>query len=255
MCRFTAYIGPKIPLERVVVLPVHSLLEQSHNATEAKLAVNGDGFGVAWYAEQVRPGLYRDVLPAWSDGNLTDFCRLVESRLFLAHVRASTIGRTLRVNCHPFTFGAWSFMHNGRIGDFLRIRRALEESLPDALYHACQGTTDSELLFLLLLSHGLEHDPYAAIQRTVQHIVDLQGSGIEPTRLTCALSDGARVIAFRHSSDRRSPSLYVGREAGAGGHVVASEPIDGLPHAWEPVAEGTILTVDGIVQRVQTLAA
>ena len=51
MCRLSAYLGPEIPLQNIVVLPKHSLLEQSQAATEAKLAVNGDGFGVAWYKE------------------------------------------------------------------------------------------------------------------------------------------------------------------------------------------------------------
>ena len=30
-------------------------------------AVNADGFGLAWYGERPEPGLYRDVMPAWSD--------------------------------------------------------------------------------------------------------------------------------------------------------------------------------------------
>lgn len=45
MCRLFAYLGPDIPLGQIVVEPSHSLLEQSQSATEAKLAVNGDGFG------------------------------------------------------------------------------------------------------------------------------------------------------------------------------------------------------------------
>ena len=170
MCRIAAYAGPAIPLERIIVTPNHSLLDQSQNATEAKLAVNGDGFGVAWYSHQERPGLYRDVLPAWSDGNLTNLCRMVEARLFLAHVRASTVGETSRSNCHPFTSGRWAFMHNGIVGDFLQIRRILEAKLPDALYLERRGTTDSELFFLLMLANGLDQDPFDATRRApAQH--------------------------------------------------------------------------------------
>ena len=90
MCRLTAYMGPEIPLENIIVKPKHSLLVQSHDAREAKLAVNGDGFGIAWYGDVPEPGLYKDTFPAWSDENLPSICRLVKSRLFLAHVRAST---------------------------------------------------------------------------------------------------------------------------------------------------------------------
>ncbi len=131
MCRIAAYAGPSIPLENIIIRPKHSLLEQSQHATEAKLAVNGDGFGIAWYDDGPEPGLYRDVLPAWSDGNLTSLCRMVRSRLFLAHVRASTVGETSRQNCHPFTFGKWSFCHNGQVPHFPAIRRRLEAALPD----------------------------------------------------------------------------------------------------------------------------
>ena len=49
MCRLVAYSGVPCALESVITLPPHSLIEQSHAATEAKLSVNGDGFGFAWY--------------------------------------------------------------------------------------------------------------------------------------------------------------------------------------------------------------
>ena len=237
MCRFTAYIGPEIPLERIVVLPTHSLLEQSQNATEAKLAVNGDGFGVAWYTNEERPGLYRDVLPAWSDGNLNDLCRMVRSKLFLAHVRASTVGETSRTNCHPFRYGKWTFMHNGQIGDFARIRRQLEEKLPDELYAARQGTTDSELFFLTLLANGLNEDPLRAVNASILQISKIQVTLSQPNRITCALSDGEFVYAFRYSSDGKSPSLYFGKELDSGGSVLASEPLDVTKNRWRALGE------------------
>lgn len=237
MCRFVAYAGPSIPIERIVVLPQHSLLEQSQHATEAKSAVNGDGFGIAWYGDQENPGVYRDVLPAWSDGNLVDFCRMVHSRMFLAHVRASTIGETSRNNCHPFSYGPWSFMHNGQLGDFNRIRRQLEQLLPDRFYNAQRGSTDSEMLFLLLLSNGLEQDPIGAIRKTITEIEQVQGDLLKPNRISAAFSDGSSVYAFRYSSDNKSPTLYHGNQMESGGLAIASEPIDGNAQNWTPVAD------------------
>jgi glutamine amidotransferase len=111
MCRWAAYIGAPIFLEEIVSRPGHSLIHQSHCATECKTAINADGFGIAWYGERPEPGLYRDVLPAWSDPNLRSLTAQVKSRLFLAHVRASTGTATSRNNCHPFAVGRWSFMH------------------------------------------------------------------------------------------------------------------------------------------------
>ena len=70
MCRWAAYLGEPVFLEDFVTAPRHSLIAQSHHALEAKTATNGDGFGIAWYGGRPEPGLYRDVLPAWSDCNL-----------------------------------------------------------------------------------------------------------------------------------------------------------------------------------------
>ncbi|MEM1284546.1 MAG: class II glutamine amidotransferase [Pseudomonadota bacterium] len=244
MCRLAAYLGSPIPLGRIIVEPAHSLLDQSQHATEAKLAVNGDGFGFAWYDDNPEPGLYRDVLPAWSDGNLPSLCRMVRSRLFLAHVRASTTGETSRVNCHPFVHEGWSFMHNGQVGDFASIRRPLEAKLTDSLYMARRGSTDSELLFLLLLTHGLKDDPHAAILAVLDLLRahSVYGAGRDAVRLTCVFSDGKTIYAFRHASDDRCPTLYV-QATREGGWTLASEPLDGDASNWAEVPTETLITL------------
>ena len=249
MCRLTAYLGPEIALEKIIVLPRHSLLHQSQSATEAKLEVNGDGFGIAWYDHRhlqgERPGVFRDVLPAWSDGNLTSICRMVWSPLFMAHVRASTVGETSRSNCHPFTYQNWSFMHNGQIADFVRIRRGLEALLPDELYNVRCGTTDSELLFLLALANGLQQDAKRAMEKTVDQIKALQGEVDKPNRLTCVFADGDAVYGFRHSCDGKSPTLYVSDKLESGGKSFASEPLDGRPDNWLGLEEDQFTCLDG----------
>ena len=232
MCRLAAYLGPARPLADVVIAPRHSLLVQSQEAQEAKLSVNGDGFGIAWYGALPDPGLYKDTLPAWSDGNLLSLCRHINSGLFLAHVRASTEGETARANCHPFRHGTWSFMHNGQIGAFPLLRRKLEATLSDTLYAARTGSTDSELLFLLLLQAGLADDP----ARACADVIDLlhrtaEQAGERPFfRLTCVLSDGTRLYAFRYASDGRVPTLYC--SGALGGLTLASEPLTGNAADW-----------------------
>ncbi len=62
MCRWAAYRGDPLYLEELVSSPAHSLIEQSHCATRAKTATNGDGFGIAWYGDRPEPGRYRDIL-------------------------------------------------------------------------------------------------------------------------------------------------------------------------------------------------
>ncbi len=244
MCRLIGYAGPPIALERIVTRPRHSLLKQSQHAHEAKLAVNGDGFGMAWYMpDEAAPGQYRDVLPAWSDGNLPSLCRVIRSGMFLAHVRAGTTGATSRDNCHPFTHGRWSFAHNGQIAGFDGVRRGLEAALPDDLYAKRQGTTDSEVFFLTMLHLGLEDDPLGAAARAIARVETAQG-GPAANRFACVMSDGARIIGFRASGDGRAPTLYLSRaELDHGGTALASEPLDGVAQNWIALDEDAAVTI------------
>ncbi|PJI93048.1 glutamine amidotransferase [Yoonia maricola] len=255
MCRIAAYTGPDIPLENIIVRPAHSLLEQSQHATEAKLAVNGDGFGISWYGAYETPGLYRDVLPAWADDNLINLCRMVRSHHFIAHIRASTVGETSRANCHPFTFGKWSFCHNGQIPHFKAIRRRMLAALPDYLFDAMQGTTDSEMIFLILLANGLEDDPAEAMRATLDQIGPMGEDG--PTKLTCVFSDGQSLYAFRHASSGQAPSLYASGILDNGGRSLASEPLCGVALRWTEVPTDTIciLTADGLTMTPLTAQA
>lgn len=245
MCRWAAYLGEPVFLEDIVTVPEHSLLAQSHHALEAKTATNGDGFGIAWYGDRPEPGRYRDVLPAWSDCNLRSLCRQIRSGLFLAHVRASTGGATNRDNCHPFVSGRWSFMHNGQIGGFERLRRRLETDLPDSLYGEIQGTTDSELFFLMTLAQGLDTDPQGAVERAVASVIEASlSAGIEPAlKLTAAFSDGEKLHAVRFSTLGSAPTLYAGTISGGGGRCLVSEPFDRNRPCWEAVPPGSFVTV------------
>ncbi|MDZ7602320.1 MAG: class II glutamine amidotransferase [Hoeflea sp.] len=245
MCRWAAYRGTPIPLEQIVSAPGHSLIEQSHRATEAKTATNGDGFGIAWYGERPEPGLYRDVLPAWSDCNLRSLARQIRSPLFLAHVRASTGGATSRDNCHPFVYGTWSFMHNGQIAGFEHIRRPMEAALSDRLYQARHGTTDSELLFLLAIEFGLDTDPAEAFARAIRFaLAQSERAGLaELIRFTAAFSDGATLYAIRYSTDAHAPTLYSAPMCGGLGHCLVSEPFHDTDAKWHEIPAGSFVTL------------
>ncbi len=238
MCRLAAYLGPERALADVIVAPKHSLLVQAQDAQEAKLAVNGDGFGIAWYGTRPDPGLYKDVLPAWSDRNLLNLCTHISAPLFLAHVRASTEGETSRTNCHPFTYENWSFMHNGQTGSFAKLRRPLEAVLSDDLYALRTGSTDSELIFLLMLQFGLQDSPDQACRAVIAqfHKAAEEQNVVPFFRMTCVLSDGQNLYGFRYASDGRYPTLYMSRSFLSGGLVLASEPLDANSANWQPVA-------------------
>ncbi|GGE07310.1 class II glutamine amidotransferase [Aureimonas endophytica] len=243
MCRFLAYAGPPVFLEQLLVRPQASLIAQASSAREAKTRVNADGCGVGWYGEREEPGLYRGILPAWSDANLVSLCRQIRARLFLAHVRAATSGEVATANCHPFAHGRHLFMHNGQIGGYDRLRRRVDALIPDELYPARKGTSDSEAIFLAALGAGLDTDPVDAMTRTLARIVAAvrpEETG-EPLRFAAVHSDGAVLHAFRWASDGLPPSLYCRAEGD--GLVIASEPCDENGGGWAPIPSGGLLTV------------
>jgi predicted glutamine amidotransferase len=254
MCRFLAYRGDAVLLESLVAAPDHSLIEQSLHAREGKTATNGDGFGLGWYGERQEPGLYREIRPAWSDENLRSICAQVRSRLFFAHVRASTGTATTRANCHPFSAGRFMFMHNGQIGGWATLRRRIEAMIPDSLYEMRQGTTDSEAILLAALADGLKYDPALAIGRTLGriHALMLEAGITAPLRFTAALTDGDTLWAFRWASDDRPPTLYW--RCDQRGLIVVSEPIDTGTQDWHAIPSGHFaLAVPGEEVRVTSM--
>lgn len=253
MCRWAAYTGAPIFLEEIVSQPGHSLIAQSHEAVECKTAINADGFGIAWYGEREQPGLFRDVLPAWSDPNLRSLTAQVRSGLFLAHVRASTGTATSRNNCHPFVVGKWSFMHNGQIGGYENFRRDADMMVPEDLYQFRKGATDSEALFLVALGEGLESDPPGAMTRAVARFEALSRSkGMAPhLRLTAAFSDGRRLFAVRYATDAHAPTLYHRWSASRAGRAVVSEPLEAGECGWEPVPQGSFCVFEGDSVRLE----
>jgi len=246
MCRWIAYRGATIPFERYVTQPAHSLIAQSIRALEATSGMNGDGFGLGWYGSHAEPGLYREIRPAWSDENLRYLCRHLTSHLFFAHVRAATGTPTTRSNCHPFACGRWMFMHNGFIGSWNRLRRAVESMIPDDVYPSRVGTTDSEALFLAIVGDGIDQDPVAATRRTLSRVSGLMRDGHPDDRLrfTAALSNGRDLYAFRYAHNDDANSLYY-RHTGSD-IVIVSEPLDDDRSTWTPVpANHMIAAIEG----------
>ena len=262
MCRWLAYSGSPIPLEEQLVKRDRSLIDQSLHARQGATTTNGDGFGVGWYGDGETPWLYRSTHPAWNDRNLRELAAGISSRLFFAHIRASTGTAIQETNTHPFRHGRWLWMHNGLIRGFPQLRRELLLALDDSLFESIEGTTDSEAMFHLALTFGLESDPVAAVERTVGFVEETgRRQGIEhPVQMTVATTDGRTVWAFRYSSEGDSRSLYFSTrmdtlkalhpesielaQLSDETRVVVSEPLGDLPGAWNEVPESHV----GIVQ-------
>lgn len=254
MCRWLAYKGSEIYLNELIFEPKYSLIEQSMSARKSITTINADGFGLGWYGNEREPGLYREVLPAWSDCNLKSLSQHIQSPLFFAHVRASTGASTSRVNCHPFRYENWLFMHNGQIGGYDEIKWELERLIPKAFYSSRNGQTDSELLFLLLLSNGLvEYNVDDAVKKTINQIEEIVRSNHinEPLRISACWSDGDKVWALRYASDQHAPTLFY--KAANNKLIIASEPLDNEKECWTRVPQSHLLFVSGSEVSVRPL--
>ena len=255
MCRWLAYTGSPILLADVLYTPVHSLIDQSLHSKLGAETTNGDGFGVGWYDARPAPGVFRSIEPAWNDQNLRELAGHVSSHLFFAHIRAAIGSPVQQSNCHPFRHGRWLWMHNGFIGGFPAVKRDLVLAVAEPLFGQIQGGTDTEILFYLALSLGLEDDPPGAVARAIGFTEACgRRRGVEhPFQGTIAASDGQSLWAFRYSSEGRPRSLFftrdvrllrqqypgreILREVSGDARLVVSEPIGGLPGAWVEMPE------------------
>jgi glutamine amidotransferase len=264
MCRWVAYTGTPVLLDSLLYRPAHSLIDQSLHSRMGVETTNGDGFGIGWYTpDGGTPAVIRDTGPAWNNRNLREISAHIRSHLFFAHIRASTGSAIQQTNCHPFRHGRWLWMHNGAIADFHRLRRDLCMVIDPSLFADIEGSTDSEVMFFLALTFGLDQDPPTAVARMAGHVETLgRRHGVDfPLQMTVAVADGERLWAFRYSSEHRSRSLYYSAEVetlralhpdmkflrglSEDTRLVVSEPLSGLPGAWTEFPESSYGAVGG----------
>ena len=257
MCRWLAYTGSPILLTDVLYTPAHSLIDQSLHSKLGAETTNGDGFGIGWYDAAPAPGVFRSIEPAWNDANLRELAGHVSSPLFFAHIRAAIGSAVQQTNCHPFRHGRWLWMHNGFIDGFAAVKRDLVLAVDESLYPEIKGQADSEVLFYLALSFGLENDPAEAVARAIG-FVEARGRqrGVQyPFQGTIATTDGESLWAFRYSSEGKSRSLFFSRDIRAvrqlapdreilrevsdDTRLVVSEPVGDLPGAWVEMPEAS----------------
>ncbi|MEJ3405491.1 class II glutamine amidotransferase [Rathayibacter sp. YIM 133350] len=269
MCRWLAYAGdPLLPSILVLDSP-HSIVAQSRNSPLGAETVNGDGFGFGWYPRDDRtsgkPSLFHSTEPAWNDENLRELTTAIESPLFFAHVRAATHPPVQQSNCHPFRYENWMFMHNGAISGWPILKRDLTLAVDPALYPLISGTTDSEVMFYLALTLGLQQDPLNGLREAVR-LVEATGRshGVRfPMQGTMAVSDGHTLWTVRYSTQGRSRTLFHSADIPTlrqlypdaeqlhlfsdHDRVIVSEPLNDLPGAFLEVPESTatIIDVDG----------
>jgi len=176
-------------------------------------------------------------------------------------VRATSLATIQETNCHPFRHGRWLFMHNGEILEVEKLRRELLLAVDPALFGGIQGTTDSELMFHLALTFGLQDDPLPALAR-MAGLVERTGRAYgvnEPLWMTIGVSDGESIWAVRYASDGDAPTLYYSRDAkdlvelnpdivrvlGEHARAIVSEPIGRFAEIWSEVPQGAAMHAKG----------
>jgi predicted glutamine amidotransferase len=261
MCRWMAWSGQPVLIEELLFKPAHGLIDQSLHSRMGVETTNGDGFGLGWYGMGEGPAVYHSVAPAWGDTNLRELAAHIESPLFIAHVRATTGTAIQQTNCHPFRHGRWLMVHNGVIAGMEAMRRDLMLAVDPSLFAEISGSTDSEVLFHLALTFGLEDDPIGGLERAIGLVEETAlRRGIEnPVQASIGVTDGECVWAIRYSTERRSRTLFVSADADAiralhpenerlqrlrgEDRVIVSEPLADLTGVWDEIPDGTAVIV------------
>jgi len=256
-----AWLGQPVLIEELLFKTQHGIVDQSLHARMGAEPTNGDGFGLGWYGSGEGPAVYRSISPAWSDANLRELAAHTESPLFLTHVRAAIGSPVQETNCHPFRRGRWLFVHNGYIADFQLLRRDLMLAVDPGLFAEIHGSTDTEVVFHLALTLGLESDPVDALERTVGVIeAAAEARGVKgAVQATFGVSDGASLWAVRYSTEGSARSLFASADVeavrrlhpdnprfqrlDADDRLIVSEPFSDLPGVWREIPEATAVTV------------
>ncbi|KAJ3848998.1 hypothetical protein EV368DRAFT_85994 [Lentinula lateritia] len=242
MCRWIVYIGEQgLMPEDLLIKPEHSIVKQVHERflpglcygledddkeeleTEATW-VKFHGFGVGWYTDTFKeflpdpttvtgmwPAHFRTIAPIYTDLAFEQLCAHTASKCILAHMRNASFPPSVEVNNHPFIFGKYKFMHNGKVADFPLFESGFSADSswpatckfplkPIRLTHCC-----------VLLSEPLTISAGFSIN------AKLGPSNLERTVLEMIIADsGNQMLAcrWRDSKNGFPPSLYLSLTAG-----------------------------------------
>lgn len=266
MCRLLGYVADQ-PVSVVDVLG-----EDGFERFTALTAVHGDGWGMAWQAEDRSVRSVAVPGSASADPAYEGLARKQLGRAGLVHLRWATSGLGITAtNTHPFTdddgpTGGVAFAHNGHIAPIPR----LEDLLTAASLERLEGDTDSERYFRFVLQCAEEEgDLDAGLVRALDVLVrefptaslnalmlapdrmfavHINSAAAAPQRALLELFDRAEEIPTGHSAEAYFAMDF--RTLPDAVHVISS----GLDEeGWTPVPADTAAVVDLTTRRVTAL--
>jgi predicted glutamine amidotransferase len=243
MCRIFAYSGEVGGRDFVTAVTQFGKLAKEGNVPQGIAPGHLDGWG-AHATTSGREVYARSVTEATPDDLTAALCPLGAGvGQALIHLRKATVGANRIENAHPFLRGGVSLCHNGSI-------RAFPDTTTLRNPH---GDTDSERFFLRILER---------VSREDRHSLDALGAAVEAevesltalgdwTSLTCLLKSKQGFV-LKYIWNEGHPMTEAGRlndyytfYKGVKGSatILCSEKLDVADFVWEPLLNGTLLTV------------
>ncbi|MGY5874277.1 MAG: class II glutamine amidotransferase [Candidatus Thorarchaeota archaeon] len=172
---------------------------------------NPDGWGVGYYNEHGLQ-LIKEPAPA-TDSTLYDFVEShMKSKLFLSHVRRTTMGIRSYLNTHPFyritkigdARTEYTFAHNGTLQNIEKLKLNSYQPL---------GETDSERAFCYILDAISERkivtwtqDDFAFLNDLLREIND------QSNTFNCLFSDGTHLFCYSDENRHNDGLRFVKRD-------------------------------------------
>jgi glutamine amidotransferase len=271
MCRLFGF-------RSVIQSQVHHSLISAENALEVQSNKHPDGWGVCYYTAGA-PHVIRSEKTAINDNIFKKVSGVVSSETVVAHIRNATLGTVNILNTHPFQYGNWIFAHNGNIKNFEQFKDQITAKISPHLKRFILGTTDSEIIFYLILSRLSERveladrhcdikDLQIAIKESLHELTEIVGDycihddgSNKETFLTFIMTNGKTMIAhqggkklyystYKVKCSERETCPYFSEEceaptkSGKVNHLIfSSEPLHG-ENTWVPMTIGQLIGVD-----------
>lgn len=257
MCRWFIYYGENISLKKILIDPENSIIKQSYSKKFTPYIknnwrdnkINVDGYGIGFLFDDKNYFLYKSTDSPWNDNNLKNIIPLFKTKLFFGHVRAikPELNRCYsfvhQVNCHPFKYKDYMWIHNGNIKNFCKIKLDIIKKIKPQFISLINGNTDSEYVFYLFLTF-LEKN--RNLKKTMMVLINYLSTFLKNkvSSMNFAVTDKKNVIATRYiNSDHEDPpSLYYKLENKK--IYISSEPIDYIEKGWTLIKKNVMISID-----------